>query len=229
MSIATFKDLCIDVNDLESETAFWANTLGLEVYRYDDGDLKILGPNRGTTVWPCVVPEPKTVKNRVHLDVWAPSLDPFGSLERVSEPGEFRWETFKAPSGQEFCVFVRPDGPAAFKSLEVDSADHVRISSWWTEVLGGDLTNDEEGGYSYLENVPGCPGEGFDFCPVPEPKSVKNRVHWDIDLRPGHTVEDLVECGARVLREPDGVDIRWTVMADPEGNEFCVFTPDESS
>jgi len=56
---------------------------------------------------------------------------------------------------------------------------------------------------------------------VPEPKTVKNRVHWDVF----GDVDRLVEAGARVLRERGG-DISWTVMADPEGNEFCVFDPE---
>ena len=52
--------------------------------------------------------------------------------------------------------------------------------------------------------------------PVPEPKTVKNRVHWDV-LTP--SVAALVEAGATVLSEQPG----WTVLADPEGNEFCAF------
>src|SRR5207302_801039 len=53
---------------------------------------------------------------------------------------------------------------------------------------------------------------------LPEPKTVKNRIHWDVTV-PG--VAPLVGAGATVLREPGG-DIRWHVLADPEGNEFCV-------
>ena len=69
------------------------------------------------------------------------------------------------------------------------------------------------------------PFEGFDFAPVPEPKTVKNRVHWDVTLNEGVEVADLEAAGATVLRRPDD-EIRWTVMADPEGNEFCVFASD---
>jgi hypothetical protein len=54
-----------------------------------------------------------------------------------------------------------------------------------------------------------------------EPKAVKNRIHWDVTV---HTVAPLVKVGATVLREPGG-DIGWHVLADPEGNEFCTFTP----
>ena len=53
------------------------------------------------------------------------------------------------------------------------------------------------------------------FDPVPEPKTVKNRMHWDVY----GDVAELVGRGATVLDEQP----RWTVLADPEGNEFCVF------
>ena len=58
------------------------------------------------------------------------------------------------------------------------------------------------------------------FVPVPEPKTVKNRIHWDVDTA---DVGQLVAAGATVLRERDD-EIGWTVLADPEGNEFCAFT-----
>jgi hypothetical protein len=57
------------------------------------------------------------------------------------------------------------------------------------------------------------------FNKVPEPKTVKNRVHWDVTVS---EVQPLVDAGARVLRPP-GDDRRWHVLADPEGNEFCAF------
>jgi len=60
----------------------------------------------------------------------------------------------------------------------------------------------------------------MDFVPVPEPKTVKNRIHWDVTV-PG--VAALVQARATVLREPGG-DVRWHVLADPEGNEFRAFT-----
>ena len=72
-----------------------------------------------------------------------------------------------------------------------------------------------------LDGVPGMPILAMAFDPVPEPKAVKNRVHWDVTVP---AVASLVEAGATVLREPGG-DIDWHVLADPEGNEFCAFTP----
>jgi hypothetical protein len=67
----------------------------------------------------------------------------------------------------------------------------------------------------------GVPGPVVYFNEVPEPKTVKNRVHLDVWL-PGDRIDPLVGLGARVLRPPDE-EIDWWVVADPEGNEFCAF------
>jgi hypothetical protein len=64
------------------------------------------------------------------------------------------------------------------------------------------------------------PIQTMDFVPVPEPKTAKNRVHWDVTVP---AVPPLADAGAAVLREPDD-EIYWHVLADPEGNEFCAFT-----
>ena len=60
-------------------------------------------------------------------------------------------------------------------------------------------------------------GPAFWFNRVPEPKTVKNRVHIDVF----GDVDDLSAWGAGLLARHE----RWTVMSDPEGNEFCVFAP----
>ena len=59
------------------------------------------------------------------------------------------------------------------------------------------------------------------FVPETAPKSVKNRLHWDVYLD-GETPEPLIDSGATLVRAPDD-DITWWVLADPEGNEFCAF------
>lgn len=224
MPLVTYKDLCIDAVDVSTVQEFWAGTLGYELETLDDGEAVLRGSAPGEEVWLNRVPEPRTVKQRVHLDVRAESLVPFAGLEQVSGDGEFPWTTFADPEGGEFCVFTYDEPPAKkFKSLVIDATDHVAISDWWAEVIGGDVSHPDEG-YSPLENIPGLPTEGFDFVPVPEPKTVKNRIHWDVTLLDGATVDDLVAVGATVLSLPaDGQ--RWTIMADPEGNEFCAFAP----
>ncbi|BDZ58879.1 VOC family protein [Barrientosiimonas endolithica] len=114
------------------------------------------------------------------------------------------------------------------KDLEVDAVDHARIGRWWAELLGGEAVRDEtpHGTYTFVTGVPDAPFEDLDFAPVPEPKLVKNRLHWDVTLEPGVEVADLVDRGAHLLRSPDGT-ISWSVLTDPEGNEFCVFATPE--
>jgi glyoxalase superfamily protein len=221
MPLVTFQALCFDANDVSAVQGLWAETLGLELQQLKDGDAHLRGTKPGEEVWINAVPEPRTVKQRVHLDVRAESLEPFTSrFEQLTGTGEFSWTTFADPEGGEFCVFTYDEPPAQkFKSIVIDSTDHVAISDWWAGVIGGKVSHDD--GYSPLEEVPGLSNEGFDFVPVPEPKTVKNRIHWDVTLLEGATVDDLVTAGATVL-VPEG-HRTWTVMADPEGNEFCVF------
>ena len=225
MSLVTFKDLCIDVNDSRPASEFWARTLGLELTGFDDDpdEFKLAGPTSQHTVWPNVVPERHEVKNRVHLDVVAASLEPFEGLRRLSEPGQYHWTTLADPEDNEFCVFVVDDPPDyQLKAVVVDCADPGATALWWQSVWGGTLGTKEEFDWHWITDIDGVPFEGFDFVPVPEPKTVKNRVHWDVTLGEGVGVGDLEAAGATVLRLPDD-EIRWTIMADPEGNEFCVF------
>jgi len=123
------------------------------------------------------------------------------------------------PEGGEFCAFVRSEVPAErLHGLVVDSADPQALARWWAGIYGVAVT--ENDGWSTLEGIPGMPILTMDFVPVPEPKTVKNRIHWDVTVP---AVAPLAEAGATVLREP-AADIGWHVLADPEGNEFCAFT-----
>ncbi len=223
MSLVTFKALCIDAHDSSVMEEFWSSALGYEVETLDDGDSVLRGLGEGEEVWINTVSEPKTVWHRVHLDLRSETLGRFADCEQVSGDGEFPWTIFRDPEGGEFCVFTYDEAPARrLKDVVVQALDHQAISTWWTDVMGGDLVHDANDGYSHVDDVPGSPLESFDFVPTVEPKTVKNRIHWDVTLRPGVTIDDLVRAGATVLRGQDE-EISWTVMADPEGNEFCVF------
>ena len=216
MPLVEFKDLCIDANDPAALGEFWAETLGL---RLEDGDV-LRGSDPHQTIWINRVPEPKTVKHRVHLDVKAPETD-FAGTPRLSEPGDFPWIVHRDPEGGEFCVFDTAE-PADYRllALVVDAMDHQALSAWWHGLWGGDLEHAEE--YSAITGAAGAPFEAISFVPVPENKEVKNRIHWDVSLLDDTTIGMLKVAGARVLREPTDEDA-WTVMADLEGNEFCVF------
>jgi hypothetical protein len=116
--------------------------------------------------------------------------------------------------------------PANFKDLCLDANDHQRLADWWCVALGyvrrDALTGDT--GRPAQWPVPICDPEGAGpliwIVPVPETKIVKNRMHIDVF---GST-DELLALGAFLLRRHDA-EIDWDVLADPEGNEFCVFAP----
>ena len=95
------------------------------------------------------------------------------------------------------------------------------LAAWWAEALGGVAVDHDEHGYSWVEQIPNCPWESFDYAGVPEPKTVKNRLHIDVTT---DDLEALVAHGATVLRAQGDSGLGWTVLADPHGNEFCAFT-----
>jgi hypothetical protein len=109
---------------------------------------------------------------------------------------------------------------ARFKDLCLDANDHQALADWWCRVLGyarraGDRRRDE---WAVPIVDPIGKGPLIWIVPVPEPKSTKNRMHMDVF---GDTAE-IVALGATLVRARGG-DIEWDVLADPEGNEFCVF------
>jgi hypothetical protein len=220
-ALAAYKDLCIDAVDDEGMRRFWADVLGLRRHDYPRGPWVLGGPTSQHAVWINEVPEPQTVKQRVHLDVHAASVEEVEALGATRLPGDFPWTVLQDPEGGELCVFVRDEVPDyRLYEINVDAVDAASIAGWWAQVLGASLGHDESGGLSYLEQVPGAPFDSFVFAEVPEPKTVKNRIHWDVT----GSVDALLDAGAQLLRRPDA-DIDWTVLADPEGNEFCVFAP----
>jgi hypothetical protein len=222
VAIARFKDLCLDAGDPVRLGAFWAGVLDRTWEARDDDEGLLRGPTRQHTIWVNRVPETKTVKQRVHLDIYARQLANLEALgATVVEPrhGTRTWTVIADPEGGEFCAFLRPELPAErLHGLVVDSVDPHAQARWWAGVYGARLTGND--GWFTLEDVPDMPILTMDFVPVPEPKTAKNRIHWDVTVP---DVTALVQAGARVLREPGG-DIRWHVLADPEGNEFCAFT-----
>jgi hypothetical protein len=186
------------------------------------GDGLLTGPAPGHTIWINRVPEPKTVKHRVHFDIYArdlAELEALGASVVEAQHGTRGWTVMADPEGGEFCAFLRPDIPAErLHGLVVDCVGAAAQARWWGNIYGVEVT--ENDGWWTLEGVPGMPIQTMDFVSVPEPKTVKNRIHWDVAAP---DVAPLIDAGAKVLREPGG-DIRWHVLADPEGNEFCVFT-----
>jgi predicted enzyme related to lactoylglutathione lyase len=113
---------------------------------------------------------------------------------------------------------------SVFAELCVDCADHRALATFWRDVLEWDLT--EEDDYWYIQHPKGW-SPVILFVPVPEGKTVKNRLHIDVspsDRGQDEEVERIIELGARRIDIGQG-DVTWVVLADPEGNEFCVLRP----
>lgn len=111
----------------------------------------------------------------------------------------------------------------------VDTTDPVRLANFWESALGWRRTHDEPGEV-VLEPPAGSREDGVVpdllFIGVPEGKVGKNRLH--LDLRPRDQraeVSRLERLGARRVDVGQGSDVSWVVMADPDGNEFCVLRP----
>jgi hypothetical protein len=116
--------------------------------------------------------------------------------------------------------------PARFKDLCLDSNNDRALAEWWCTAMGYRLklgTRGKDAG-EWIGAIEDPLGQGplIWICQVPEGKTVKNRMHIDVY----GSVPELQALGATLLRAKDE-EIRWNVMADPQGNEFCVFAPEE--
>jgi Glyoxalase-like domain len=118
---------------------------------------------------------------------------------------------------------VSEEAPAivGVAALAIDCSDPPGLARWWSRLLGGSVEVDRDGDATLA--APG--GLTIDFLRVPEPKTVKNRLHLDLrssDL--GTATEQALALGAT---RADDVYAggSWQVLRDPEGNEFCLLRP----
>jgi hypothetical protein len=114
------------------------------------------------------------------------------------------------------------------QNVAIDCADAYELARFWSRVTGRPPAPDSRPGDRETQ-VPLAEGLALYFNQVPEPKTVKNRIH--LCLRPETTRDDevarLLRLGATYVadrRNPDGTG--WAVLADPEGNEFCILRSD---
>ncbi|MFF0436544.1 VOC family protein [Streptomyces sp. NPDC004327] len=110
------------------------------------------------------------------------------------------------------------------RHITIDCSDAYALASFWAQVIDGRVTDEDSPGDP--EALVESAGTGLLFVQVPDRKSTKNRVHLDLqpqDRTRDEEVERVAGLGATVVddrRRPDGTG--WVVMADPEGNEFCI-------
>ena len=237
--------MVIDAQDVSGLAAFWAAALGWDV-GFDEPD--------EAGVWPAgfdypgagaiplefiPVPERKAGKNRIHLDLASQSaahqadivgrVRDLGAIPVDVGQGDVPWVVLADPEGNEFCVLeprqvYRDTGPVA--AVVVDSAVPAGLADFWMQASGWRLA-EGDGGIVALRSPQGT-GPYLEFLPSSDPQRGKNRVHLDVAPAKGEdhaaAVESLLRAGA-VRADVGQGDVSWAVLADLEGNEFCVLSP----
>ncbi|MGQ0778434.1 MAG: VOC family protein [Pseudonocardiales bacterium] len=115
--------------------------------------------------------------------------------------------------------------PSRIAVLAVDAVDPTLVADFWCRVLCWRVVEASDEGVSIAPLDGGWPT--IDVLPVPERKTVKNRLHLDLRADGVSTeaeLERLLELGAHPVDVGQGPDVSWVVLADPEGNEFCLLS-----
>ncbi|MEV4095743.1 VOC family protein [Streptosporangium saharense] len=237
--------IAMDARDDSVVGGFWAEALGWSV---DSEGPDVTNVVPVGLVYPdpaalyidvVAVPEHKTVKNRVHIDLATTSathqadlvarLRALGATPVDVGQGDVPWTVLADPEGNEFCVLEpRPvyqdTGPIA--AVVVDCVGPRVMARFWGEAMDWTL-HEVTDDHAVLRSAKGV-GPYLEFLRTPGVKTVKNRVHLDLRPYPGDDqaaeVARLRALGATDIDLGQG-DVPWTVLADPEGNEFCVLTP----
>jgi hypothetical protein len=186
-----------------------------------------------------LVSDPKVGKNRVHIDLNSHSADDQSAIiQRLQEAGatpadigqgDVPWEVLADPEGNEFCVLDPRDDYAragAVASVVIDTADPASLGPFWVAATGWTAAEPDAEGDVRLTRPDGL-GPRLELLRVDDPKLAKNRLH--IDVAP-HAADDqaaevdrLRALGATDADVGQGTQT-WVVMADPDGNEFCVLS-----
>ncbi|MGY1643878.1 VOC family protein [Geodermatophilus sp. SYSU D00703] len=231
--------LSLDATDPSRLVHFWAGVLGWE--EADDPDGIAISPSDDTGFRIRFLPtrEPKAGQNRMHLDLTSTSLeDQQQTVARsldlgarhidVGQRPEEGHVVLADPEGNEFCViepgnrFLADCGFVG--ALACDGSQEVGY--FWSEALGWPLVWDQDQ-ETAIRSPHGGPKITWGGPPV-APKTGKNRLHFDL-TSPAHgevhaEVDRLVSLGATRIHVGQD-DSGRVVMADPDGNEFCVLPP----
>lgn len=108
-------------------------------------------------------------------------------------------------------------------AIAIDAVQPRVVAEFWCNVLGWQVIEEDDGIISI--GPPDGSWPTIDVVPVPEAKSVKNRLHLDLRADGSPTADELerlLELGARRTDVGQGPDATWVVLSDPEGNEFCL-------
>ena len=239
----------VDAADPPVLARFWAAALDWDIlHETPDGDVVAVAapldqlPADTPGLVFVQVDDPKTVKNRVHLDLATQSSDHYDAeVARlqgigatpvdIGQSDEVTWKVLADPEGNELCL-LRPRstyaGAGPWAAIVVDCAEPEPLARFWSEAIGWEAKPDKDGDWGL--RPPSGRGPRLELLRVPDgPKTVKNRLH--LDLAPGPDGDQAAEVarlkglGAVPVDIGQGDDVTWVVLADPEGNELCVLTP----
>ncbi|MFF7296335.1 VOC family protein [Streptomyces sp. NPDC008265] len=240
-----FVQINMKAHDDSALGRFWAEVLGWGVDSEAPGvtNLEPLGFSYPDPSAVCIDliarPEPKVGKNRVHLDLATSSaahqaelvarLKDLGATLADVGQGDVPWTVMADPEGNEFCVLeprplYRDTGPIA--AVVVDCADPAAMARFWDEAMDWTLHEVTADG-ARLRSAQGV-GPYLEFVRTPDTKSGWNRVHMDVaPYRGDDPAKEEARLRALGASDP-GIDqsgIHWRILADPEGNEFCLLSP----
>ena len=237
---ARLISLCIDANDPLRMARFWAEALRWTID--ERGGEVGLVPTDTTGFGILFEPNsnPKAGQNRQHLDLTTTSIDDQQeTVERLLRLGARHIDIGQGPDddhvvladpeGNELCV-IEPTNNflSTCPRLGSINCDGTReVGYFWSEVLGWPLVWDQD--EETAIRSPDLTGPMITWSGPPlMPKLTKGRMHLDIAPPLGGSQRDevdrLVALGATPIDIGQG-DVSWVVMADPDGNEFCVLTP----
>ena len=229
----------LDANDPLRLGTFWASVLGRELDDSADGVALLPSDGPGYRIEFPLTREPKVGPNQIHFDVTSTSLeDQRQTVARALELGGRHLDigqdpddghvVLADPEGNEFCVIEAENNFLAdtgrIGAINCDGSQEVGY--FWAEALGWRLVwdQDEE---TAIQSPLGGSKMSWGGPPV-RTKTAKNRLHLDIAPSAGGDqqaeVDRLVTLGATRVDIGQG-DVSWVVLADPDGNEFCVLTP----
>jgi catechol 2,3-dioxygenase-like lactoylglutathione lyase family enzyme len=236
MMTSRLDSLCFDANDPTGLASFWSEALDWKIEGGTDDVIGIVPiDNSEFAILFLPVPGEKVIRNPIHLDLTSASLDDQKNTVKtlielgahhidIGQRPDERHVVLADPEGNEFCV-IEPgnsfvDQAGKLGSLTCDGSREVGY--FWSEVLGWPLVWDQDGETAI--RAPDGTGPFITWGPPVPPNSTKNRLHLDISPEHGDQrteVDRLVSLGARQIDIGQG-EVDWVVMADPDGNEFCV-------
>jgi predicted enzyme related to lactoylglutathione lyase len=240
-------NILISAVDPPALARFWAALLGWSVVYQDDGEIDVRAPEDVGWLLDVVfgdVAAPRTSRNRVHLDLASTSAaDQAAIVERARDLGaqsvdigqrDVPWEVLADPEGNEFCVLEPRDeyrDSGGIAAVVMEAADPVSLAEFWSAATGWRVTKRISVPAGTFVGMPPANGRGpwLEFQPSNRPKTAElNRIHLDVAPHASDDqaaeVERLRRLGGRSIDIGQG-DVPWEVMADPEGNEYCVLTP----